>query len=118
MNSLTAKNRLQWILLSVLLFGGIFVGSVIGRSCKGSHVPVRTASRAIGARTSLSSAVHEQHLLEPALAGSELFRMLVDLPMVRPMGVHQPDLRIQSSFGTGLWSPPLLRRPPPVSIFA
>ena len=118
MKTVTAQDRLKWILLSLLLFGGIFAGSVAGRSSKGTHIPVRAASRAIGARASLSAAVHEQRLPEPAVVGSELFRMPVEPAVIRLMSARFPDMQVSGPPRTELFPPPLLHRPPPVSFIA
>ena len=117
MNSSITKIRLRWILLTVLLFSGIFWGSVAGRHCGSPHVPVRAASRAIGAQTLLSSAADEDRLPEPDIASTDGFEF-IELPTTCPESSWALDAPVQGLLPTDFFPAPLLHRPPPVSVIA
>jgi hypothetical protein len=109
--SVKASRRFRWVLLSALLFLGIYAGSL---PCHiHAHVPQRAASRAIGANGSLSVAVQMEQASPTVVFDVILLTFGANLFVVpiRKWRVDSPTLRKVIS---SVWLPPLLFRPPPV----
>jgi hypothetical protein len=108
-------------LLSLLLFTGIFVGSITSRVNQGTNIPVRAACRAIGASASLSSATRNLNGDHKDLSASAtpvsfaLVTLLIGLAAPYCARSSRPRTTIRRSALPALWLPPLLFRPPPVS---
>lgn len=118
MSSVTKNRRFHWILISVLLFLGIFPSSVVSRRSKGDHIPQRAASRAIGAQSSLTAANRDERPSPGPILSFIIFALLANLfsfRLVRAWGLYST---IRRHVHSTLWPLPLLFRPPPVSVVA
>src|SRR5215469_1696931 len=120
--STATPSRPHWLLLSFLLFTGIFVGRTAGRVNQGAHIPVRAACRAMGASASLSSATRNLSSDQKNLSASSLSTILV-LFLLSFAVPHRTAFewhltRTPHRLLPAISLPPLLFRPPPVSIVA
>jgi hypothetical protein len=108
-----ADRRLKWILASVLLFFGIFVGSTASRLP--SHIPQCVAARAVGARSSLASATRESGQA-PAPTLTFLFATLLINNLFGPRLTlaRRVSPAIRSIIRSSIARPALLLRPPPI----
>jgi hypothetical protein len=121
--SSATPSRCRWLLLSFLLFTGIFAGSIASRVNQGAHIPVRLACRAIGASASLSSATRNlasEHRETPVSFVSTLFFIYLLTLAVPRLATTFAWLRGKASrrILSIISVPPLLFRPPPAFIVA
>ncbi|ADV82487.1 hypothetical protein AciPR4_1680 [Terriglobus saanensis SP1PR4] len=121
MHPVNPRSRTQWILFSVLLFVGLFTGSLNCKFTQINHAPQRTGSRAVSAHSSLSEiAQRAKRSTPPAIAVSTLF--LFFLFSTAPTAVVATRLHececLHPRSDASLWLPTLMFRPPPVHSFA
>jgi hypothetical protein len=108
-----ASRRFHWVLLSALLFLGIYAGNL--PCCNNSHFPQRVASRAIGANGGLSVAVQMERPSPVVVFDIVLLAFVANL-FVFPIRKRRSDSPTLRKVISSVWLPPLLFRPPPVSL--
>jgi len=121
LNSVAPTRRTRWLLLSLLLFLGIFAGSVTCRVAHGAHAPQRAAARAIGANASLASVARDESLPQLSMVSIAVVALLIRLCSPKSScsgGSYTLPVTRNQQRPASVWLPPLLFRPPPVSTVA
>jgi len=105
------------MLFSMLLFVGLFTGSLNCRFTQINHAPQRTGSRAVFAQASLSEIAERAKRSAPsAVTVSRLFLLVFSIANPITVVVTHFDRceRLRHSSDASLWLTSQLFRPPPV----